>query len=106
MIKIIVSSEEEKEELLNGSEHIHDLHDLDTDIPGANFLSHLYMAPHLIEVKPENNGYEDWEKKEIALAGLKSGDIGAIELAFQLAGIAPCPKCGYVKNHCKCEKVE
>lgn len=50
MIKIIVSTEQEKQELLEASKHIHYLRDLDTDIPGANFLAHLYMAPHLIKV--------------------------------------------------------
>jgi hypothetical protein len=31
-----------------------------------------------------------------------SGDVGAITLAAQLAGCAPCPSCGYVNYHCKC----
>lgn len=50
-IKIIVSTEEEKQELLEASSHIHDA-DVDTDISMVNTLCHLYMAPHLIEVDP------------------------------------------------------
>lgn len=50
-IRIIVSTEEEKQQLLEASEHIHDA-DVDTDIPMVNTLCHLYMAPHLIAVDP------------------------------------------------------
>ena len=53
MIKIIVSTPTEKQELLDGSRHIHDLRELDTDMPGANFFAHVYMAPELIEVCPD-----------------------------------------------------
>ena len=53
MIKIIVSTLTEKQELLDGSHHIHDLRELDTDMPGANFFAHVYMAPDLIEVCPD-----------------------------------------------------
>lgn len=53
MIKIIVSTPTEKQELLDGSRHIHDLRELDTDMPGANFFAHVYMAPDLIEVCPD-----------------------------------------------------
>ena len=49
-IRIIVSTEQEKLELLQASRHIHDLHDLNTDLPGANLLAHLHMAPHIIQV--------------------------------------------------------
>lgn len=52
MIKITVTTEVEKQELLIASKHIHDLRDLDTNIPGANFIAHLCLAPHLIEVDP------------------------------------------------------
>ncbi len=51
-IKIIVTTEEEKQELLHGSEYIHELRDLDTDEPGVNLISHLYIAEHLIVVDP------------------------------------------------------
>lgn len=35
-------------------------------------------------------------------AASKSGDPGAIELAAQLAGAAPCRRCGYVHFNCRC----
>lgn len=35
-------------------------------------------------------------------AASKSGDPGAIALAAQLAGAAPCPNCGYVNFACRC----
>lgn len=50
-MKIIVESEEEKKQLIEASRHIHGLRDLDTNIPMANFIAHLYMAPHLIEIQ-------------------------------------------------------
>ena len=37
-------------------------------------------------------------------AAAKSGDKGAIELAAQLAGVPPCKDCGYVIQHCRCDK--
>ena len=51
MVKIVVGTEQDKAELLEGSRHIHYLRDLDTGIPGANLLAHLYMNPSLIEVQ-------------------------------------------------------
>jgi hypothetical protein len=36
-------------------------------------------------------------------AAAKSGDPGAISLAAQLAGAAPCKDCGYVNFKCRCE---
>ena len=53
-----------------------------------------------ITIKTEINGKVTSE--DIALAGLKSGDVRSVSLAFQLAGKPPCPKCGYVIDHCKC----
>jgi hypothetical protein len=50
MIKIIVNTEKEKQEVLEASEHIHDCLELDTDIPMVNTIAHLYEAPFLIEV--------------------------------------------------------
>ena len=50
MIKIIVDTEQEKQELLEASRHIHDA-DVDTEIEMVNTIAHLYLAPHLIEVK-------------------------------------------------------
>lgn len=48
-MKIIVESEQEKQELLAASEHIHNAN-IDTDIPMVNTLAHLYQKPHLIEI--------------------------------------------------------
>lgn len=42
----------------------------------------------------------------IAIAGLKSGDLGTIELAFQLAGYPPCKDCGFVNSHCRCNRMK
>lgn len=39
-------------------------------------------------------------------AAAKSGDPGAISLAAQLAGAAPCEKCNYVRLHCRCAKTD
>ena len=50
MIKILVSSEEEKAELLEASKHIHDSRDIDTDLPMVNTIAHLYQAEWIIEV--------------------------------------------------------
>ena len=36
-------------------------------------------------------------------AASKSGDPGAISLAAQLAGAAPCGACGFVNYRCRCE---
>lgn len=63
-MKIIVDSEELKNEILKQSEYIHnflidkdDVKDLDNWIIGldsskAGILMHLYMAPQIIEVDP------------------------------------------------------
>ena len=68
LMKIIVETEEQKQDLLNQSEYIHDflinkddikglgrnwLIGLDSDKAGA--LMHLYMAPEIIEVDPQLN---------------------------------------------------
>ena len=57
MITFLVDSEEEKQELLDASEHIHWC-DINTDIPMVNTLSHLYMAPFLIKVNGIDNDYK------------------------------------------------
>jgi hypothetical protein len=36
-------------------------------------------------------------------AASKSGDAGAISLAAQLAGAAPCEACGFVNYRCRCK---
>ena len=57
-IRIIVSSEKEKQELLEASRHIHYLRDANLDLEGVNFLSHLYLAEFLITVDPTLNNQE------------------------------------------------
>lgn len=37
-------------------------------------------------------------------AAFNSGDEGAIRLAAQLIGEAPCPDCDYRKEYCKCDR--
>ena len=54
-IKIIVSSEQEKQELIEASRHIHYLRDANLDLEGVNFLAHLYLAEFLIMVDPTLN---------------------------------------------------
>ena len=51
-IRFVVDTEEEKQQLLDASEHIHYCN-VDTDIPMVNTLAHLYLAPHLIDVEPK-----------------------------------------------------
>ena len=50
MIKIIVDTEQEKQELIEASRHIHDA-DIDIEIEMVNTIAHLYLAPFLIEVR-------------------------------------------------------
>ena len=57
-IRIIVSSEKEKQELLEASRHIHYLRDANLDLEGVNFLAHLYLAEFLITVDPTLNNQE------------------------------------------------
>jgi hypothetical protein len=65
-MKIIVESEEQKQELLRQSEYIHDFLVNKDDIKGlgknwligldsdrAGTLMHLYCAPEIIEVQPK-----------------------------------------------------
>jgi len=50
--KIVVSRQEDKDELIKASELIHDSRDLDSDIFGVSLIMHLYDTPELIEVDP------------------------------------------------------
>ena len=65
MIKIIVKTEEQKQDLLKQSQYIHDFLVCKSDVKGlgknwliglnsdeAGTLMHLYTAPHIIEVNP------------------------------------------------------
>ncbi len=105
MIKIVVSSEDLKQELLDGSKHIHDLRELVTDIPGANTLAHLYACPELIEVIPTVNDKDSYNDFMIAklLAEVSIESPNQLEFALQLLGLSPCPKCDFVKKHCNCK---
>lgn len=58
-IKLIAKSKEDKEELLNTSEYIHDFmvlnrqnkyEGLDNDFIGVNWLMHLYTSPDVISI--------------------------------------------------------
>ncbi len=51
--KIIVETEEDKQQLLLASEYIHGLRNIDTGYMGANLIAHLYHCPDLIEVQNE-----------------------------------------------------
>ena len=51
IVKIIVSSEHDKEQLLKALHYLHDCY-IDTDFIAVNALVHIYEAPELIEVKP------------------------------------------------------
>lgn len=45
-----MTTQQEKEELLQASKHIHDLRDVNPELPMVNTLMHLYLAPFLIEI--------------------------------------------------------
>jgi hypothetical protein len=51
--KIVVPTQDDKDQLLLASRYIHDLRNIDTDINGANLLAHLYHCPELIVVEPK-----------------------------------------------------
>ena len=48
--KIVVPTEEDKEQLLLASRYIHGLRNIDTSYMGANLIAHLYCQPELIVV--------------------------------------------------------
>jgi hypothetical protein len=52
--KIVVPTNEDKQQLLAAFRYIHDLHEIDTDIMAVNTLAHMYLAEDLIEVEHEN----------------------------------------------------
>lgn len=65
---------------------------------------HAIAAPAVPAAQP---GEPDAFQIMIAMAGLKSGNEGAIKLAFQLAGVQvqSCETCGYIANKCRCVPV-
>lgn len=52
----------------------------------------------------ETEKYSRMVALECLISAAKSGDKGAIELAAQITGYAPCPTCLYVKQKCRCPK--
>ena len=50
LVKIVVKTQEDKEQLLLASRYIHDLIEIDTDYMVINSIAHLYQAPELIKV--------------------------------------------------------
>ncbi len=52
MIKVIVTTEEEKRQLLEASMQLHDNPQTDTSQPMIKTLAHLYLVPQLIVVDP------------------------------------------------------
>lgn len=56
MLRIIVDSEELKEELLKESKYVHDHFCKNFDSDLCNTLMHLYLNPDLIQVKEDIQG--------------------------------------------------
>jgi len=52
-VKVVVNSEEAKEQLLIASNYIHNLPNIDTDFIAINLLAHLYTTPDMIVVEDE-----------------------------------------------------
>lgn len=48
--KIIVPTQQDKEQLLEAFKYIHDLECIDTDYMAVNSIAHIYEHPDLIEV--------------------------------------------------------
>lgn len=40
--------------------------------------------------------------REMLMAAASTSDEGTVRLAAQLAGVPPCPKCGFIKSRCRC----
>ena len=53
--KIVVPTEDDKQQLLAAFRYIHDLGEVDTDIMAVNTLAHMYLREDLIEVEHENS---------------------------------------------------
>lgn len=47
---------------------------------------------------------EDYIKRKILAKSYLAGGEISVRLIAQLLDVAPCPKCDYVKKHCKCKK--
>jgi len=52
--KITVDTQQDKDDIIKASRYLHDLRNIDTNIPTINALCHLHLAPHLIIV--DNTG--------------------------------------------------
>lgn len=53
MVKIVVDSEQSKQQILNAIEYIHNLECIDSDFMAVNSLMHLYLYPDSVEVRPD-----------------------------------------------------
>lgn len=52
LTRIVVPSEDAKQQLLAASRYLHDLREIDTHYFMVNTLCHLYMNPDLVVVEP------------------------------------------------------
>jgi hypothetical protein len=59
-------------------------------------------APPPAQAAEAPEGFNRATALALLSAASKSGHAGAIKLAAQLAGAAPCDSCGYVNFHCRC----
>ena len=53
----------------------------------------------------------EYDRRALMLAAMRTGREGVIRLFAQLCGWEPCPKCDYIKNvngksGCRCPKME
>lgn len=77
-------------------------------------MAHEMAVEHHRDLETEESrraalatGKPDKEKRhpmamEMMVAAVSTGHEGTIRLAAQLAGLSPCPECGFVKEHCRC----
>lgn len=75
--------------------HLHDGH-------LTRVIGDIYRA--MIAAAPQAVPFDRTTALVLLQAASKSGDPGAISLAAQLAGAAPCKDCGYVNFKCRCAK--
>jgi len=76
MIKILVDTEEEKQEILGASRMLHDRESVSPSTSNAmNILMHLYMAPNLISVEETQKVNDLVQAAKIAVARLFVQDL-------------------------------
>lgn len=66
-MKIIVSSQKEKEELLRASSYLHGNGRVDTNLMGVNALAHIYRNPDCVVIDPSNSGEDKFEQLKFVL---------------------------------------